>query len=121
MDDGEEDSVRTKDAVEGGDVPLDEVLGIGGTLLLHQLLSEEGGEDVVATLSQRLEQRRVEVVLQLDLIGLVDRGHDDDGAGILPVERSIGILTALRLLTQKSTGGEEYQRGKCPYGHEGSV
>ena len=42
MDDGEEDSVRTEDAVEGRDVPLDEVLGIGGTLLLHQLLREEG-------------------------------------------------------------------------------
>ena len=42
MDDGEEDGVCTEDAVEGSDIPLDEVLGIGGTLLLHQLLREEG-------------------------------------------------------------------------------
>ena len=42
MDDGEEDGVCAKDTVEGSDIPLDEVLGIGGTLLLHQLLREEG-------------------------------------------------------------------------------
>ena len=42
MDDGEEDGVCTEDAVEGRDVPLDEVLGIGGTLCSISSLARKG-------------------------------------------------------------------------------